>query len=87
MLVFVADLIDQVEAGHVGQHQIEHHAIEPLVPQRVQGRVRVSRIGQMRGLISDQLPNAVALTFIVLNDQQLFRGGFPHFVHLGEDLS
>ena len=28
VLIFPADLVDQLEAGHVGQHQIEDHAIE-----------------------------------------------------------
>ena len=30
ILVFVPDFFDQLEARHVGQHQVEDHAIDPL---------------------------------------------------------
>src|SRR5437762_1947595 len=64
-------LLDQFEAGNVGQHQIEDHATEFLVAQLGQRVRRTWRFNNFDSSISDKLANGGALNGIVLDHEQL----------------
>ncbi len=74
MVVLATNPIDQIEPGHVGQHQVEHHAVVPLLLERLERGTRIFRVRQFRGLVADQFPDAVALGLIVFDHEQLLRG-------------
>ena len=71
------DLLQQLEAGHVGQAQVEHDAVERPVEQRLE---RLAAGGDGRELdvvVAEQLDDRLPLDVVVLDDQQPLgaRGG------------
>ena len=62
-------LLDQLEAGHVGQFQIQHHAVKSLVLQNVQCFLTGGHCRGFNIAIPDQLNHAHALNVVVLNHQ------------------
>ena len=62
--------LEQLEAGHVGQAQVEHDAIERPVPHRGQrGFAAVDR-HDFDVVVIQQLDDRVSLDVVVFDDQQ-----------------
>ena len=77
---------DELEAGHVGQAQVEHHAVERLPLQRLE---RIGAGGDRGGLhvaVADQLGDALLLRLVVLDHQQALDRPVDELVQRGERL-
>ena len=70
-------LLQQFEAGHVRQAQVEHDAVERPVEQGVERLAAGGDGRHLDVLIVEQLDNGLALDVVVLDDQQPLgaRGG------------
>ena len=68
---FGVHLLEQLEAGHVGQAQVEHHAVEGLIEHRLAGPRRpVPTVTHLDVLMAQQLHDRLPLDLVVLDDQQ-----------------
>ena len=69
--------LQQLEASHVGQPQVEHHAVEGLVEHRLQRLVAGGDGHHLDVFIAEQLDDGLPLDVVVLDDQQPLgaRGG------------
>ena len=79
--------LDQLEAAHVGQSQIEHHAIESLVLESAQ---RFLTGGDGRGVnvaVANQFHHAHALHVVVLDHQQFANATFGEVSNVVEGLA
>ncbi len=69
-LRIVADLLQHLEAGHIGQLQIEHHAIDRILAQLRHSRRAGVRRRDFDVLVAQQFRDALALGLVVLDQQQ-----------------
>ncbi len=63
--VLAGDLLQQVEAGDVGQAQVQHDAIDPALPQRLQRRGAAIDRDDVDVVMAQELGDAEALGGIV----------------------
>ncbi|MNJ56133.1 hypothetical protein D3C77_516630 [compost metagenome] len=72
----IANLIQHFKAGHIRQHQIEHHAVVMLVSQ-FRKRFSARRDGRNRHIImTDQFDDGFLLNFIIFYDEQVLQTFF-----------
>ena len=67
------DFLQQFEAGHVGQSQVEHHAVERLVEHRLQRLAAGGDGHRLDVFVAQQFDDGLPLDVVVLDDQQPFR--------------
>src|SRR5690242_20058456 len=67
-------MFDQLEASHVRQSQIEHRAVERFLADRGECLFTCPDRDRLDVVIADELDDAVALDFIILDYEQLPRG-------------
>ena len=65
------DRLQQLEAAHVGQVQVEHHAVERLALQRLEGLGRGADGRDPDVAVAERGDDAGPLDLVVLDDQQL----------------
>ncbi len=63
-------LLQQVEARHVGQAQVQHHAVEGLVGQCRQRLAAGAGRHDVDVVVAQQLDNGLLLDLVVLDHQQ-----------------
>src|SRR5207253_3509687 len=67
-------VLDQLEASHVREPQVEHHAVERLLADRGESLFTRRDGDRLDVVVADELDNTVALDFVVLDYEQLSRG-------------
>ena len=70
---FSVHFFEELEAGHVGQAEVEHNAVEGLVEHRLQGRVPGRDGHHLDIFIAKQLNDRLPFDVVVLDHQQSFR--------------
>ena len=63
-------LLQQVEAAHVGQAQIEHDTIERFIVHRLYGRPAAADGHDLDIFVSEQFDDGLPLDVVVLDDQK-----------------
>ena len=69
-VLVAADLLEHVEPGHVGQPEIEHHAVARLLGQGHQRGGACVRRHDVDVVVTEQLLDAQLLGGVVLDHQQ-----------------
>ena len=67
----LADRLDQLQAAHVGQPQVEDHAVEPTGLEGVEGLPGRAHGGAADVAVADQFQDALALRRVILDDEQV----------------
>ena len=67
----ILELLQQLDAGHIGQAQVEHDAIEPLRVKRVERLFARGRHGGLHVAVADQLAHVHLLSLVILHQQQV----------------
>jgi hypothetical protein len=74
-LALAADLLEDVDAGQLGEHPVEHDQVEPLAPHRLERGEPIVRDPDLEPFLRQDVPQQLGDVDLIFDDQQALLHG------------